>query len=52
MRPFEDDDFATRGFVKGYVGPQGFDEDVADPRRPRSAGGKDWVTGANPSTIT
>ncbi len=28
VRPFDDDDFGARGFVKGYVGPQGFDDDV------------------------
>ena len=34
VRRFEDADFAARGFAKGYVGPQGFGEDVtvlADP---------------------
>ena len=28
VRPFDDDDFGARGFVKGYVGPQGFADDV------------------------
>ena len=45
VRPFEDDDFAARGFVKGYVGPQGFDEsvqvfaDLDGPRRERLGDG-------------
>jgi prolyl-tRNA synthetase len=47
VRPFEDADFAAAGFVKGYVGPQGFGDDVtvlADHAvRTRSG----WVTGAN-----
>ena len=34
VRPFDDDDFAARGFVKGYVGPQGFGDDVAGVRGP------------------
>ena len=28
VRPFDDEDFGARGFVKGYVGPQGFADDV------------------------
>ena len=47
MRPFEDVDFATRGFVKGYVGPQGFDENVQVFADLTVRGGKDWVTGSN-----
>ncbi len=29
VAPFEDADFAGSGYAKGYVGPQGFGEDVA-----------------------
>jgi prolyl-tRNA synthetase len=47
VRPFEDDDFAARGFVKGYVGPQGFDENVQVFADHSVRGGKDWVTGSN-----
>jgi prolyl-tRNA synthetase len=47
VRPFEDDDFAERGFAKGYVGPQGFDEDVQIFADLTVRGGKDWVTGSN-----
>jgi prolyl-tRNA synthetase len=47
VRPFEDDDFAARGFVKGYVGPQGFDENVQVFADLTVRGGKDWVTGSN-----
>jgi prolyl-tRNA synthetase len=47
VRPFEDVDFASRGFVKGYVGPQGFDENVQVFADLTVRGGKDWVTGSN-----
>jgi prolyl-tRNA synthetase len=47
VRPFEEDDFAVRGFVKGYVGPQGFDESVQVFADLTVRGGKDWVTGSN-----
>jgi prolyl-tRNA synthetase len=47
VRPFEEDDFAARGFVKGYVGPQGFDESVQVFADLTVRGGKDWVTGSN-----
>jgi prolyl-tRNA synthetase len=49
VRPFDDDDFATRGFVKGYVGPQGFDEEVEVLADHLVRGGADWVTGSNRS---
>ena len=52
VRPLDDDDFAARGFVKGYVGPQGLDDDVTVVRRPRrSAAARDWVTGFEPRSI-
>ncbi len=47
VRPFEDVDFASRGFAKGYVGPQGFDENVQLFADLTVRGGKDWVTGSN-----
>jgi prolyl-tRNA synthetase len=47
VRPFDDDDFASRGFAKGYVGPQGFDEKVQVFADLTVRGGKDWVTGSN-----
>jgi prolyl-tRNA synthetase len=47
VRRFEDDDFADRGFVKGYVGPQGFGEDVRILADHSVRGGHDWITGAN-----
>jgi prolyl-tRNA synthetase len=47
VRPFEDDDFASRGFAKGYVGPQGFDRNVQVFADLTVRGGKDWVTGSN-----
>jgi prolyl-tRNA synthetase len=47
VRPFEDDDFAARGFVKGYVGPQGFDARVQVVADLTVRGGRDWVTGSN-----
>lgn len=47
VRPLDDDDFAGRGFVKGYVGPQGFDDSVTIFADPTVRGGRDWVTGSN-----
>ncbi|MGZ5297621.1 MAG: proline--tRNA ligase [Actinomycetota bacterium] len=47
VRPFDDDDFGGRGFVKGYVGPQRFDESVQVLADLMVQGGKDWVTGSN-----
>jgi prolyl-tRNA synthetase len=47
VRRFEDADFAKRGYVKGYVGPHGFGEDVIVIADQSIAGGKNWVTGAN-----
>ena len=42
---FEDADFARLGFAKGYVGPQGFGEDVTVLADHSVRGGIDWVTG-------
>jgi prolyl-tRNA synthetase len=47
VRPFDDDDFAGRGFVKGYVGPQGFGDEVEVFADHLVRGGADWVTGSN-----
>ena len=47
VRRFEDADFAARGLVKGFVGPQGLADDVTILADHSVAGGKDWVTGAN-----
>ncbi|MEP7032635.1 MAG: proline--tRNA ligase [Actinomycetota bacterium] len=49
VRRFEDADFAKHGYAKGYVGPQGFGEDVTVIADHSIAGGKNWVTGANES---
>ncbi len=47
VRPFEDADFAERGFVKGYVGPQVMPEDAVVLADHTTRGGRDWITGAN-----
>lgn len=47
VRRFEDGDFEGRGFVKGFVGPQGMGEDVTVLADHAVRGGADWVTGAN-----
>ena len=47
VRRFEDEDFAIRGYAKGYVGPQGFGEDVVVFADPSVRAGANWVTGAN-----
>jgi prolyl-tRNA synthetase len=47
VRPLDDGDFASRGFAKGYVGPQGFDDSVTIFADLTVRGGRDWVTGSN-----
>jgi prolyl-tRNA synthetase len=47
VRPLEDEDFGVRGFAKGYVGPQGFGDDVEVFADHLVRGGNDWVTGSN-----
>ena len=47
VRQLEDADFAERGFVKGYVGPQGMDDGIRVLADHSVRGGRDWVTGAN-----
>ncbi len=46
VRRFDDDDFAERGLVKGYIGPQGFADDVLVLADHTVRGGRDWITGA------
>ena len=47
VQRFDDDDFARRGYAKGYVGPHGFGEDVIVLADPSVRAGANWVTGAN-----
>ncbi|HEX6399055.1 MAG TPA: proline--tRNA ligase [Actinomycetota bacterium] len=47
VRPFDDEDFARRGFAKGFVGPQGLGTDVTIFADPAIRGRTDWATGAN-----
>jgi prolyl-tRNA synthetase len=47
VRPFDDEDFAARGFPKGFVGPQGLDSDVKILADHSVRGRVNWATGAN-----
>jgi prolyl-tRNA synthetase len=47
VRLFEDADFAARGFVKGFAGPQGLPDDVTIIADHSVGAGRNWVTGAN-----
>jgi prolyl-tRNA synthetase len=47
IRQLEDEEFAERGFPKGFVGPQGMGEDVTIVADHAVRGALDWVTGAN-----
>jgi prolyl-tRNA synthetase len=47
VRPFEDQDFAERGFAKGFVGPQGLGSDVSIFADPGIRGRAHWATGGN-----
>ncbi|MFN8233599.1 MAG: proline--tRNA ligase [Actinomycetota bacterium] len=47
VRALEEGDFVERGFVKGYVGPQGLGPDVTVFADHLVRGGRDWVTGSN-----
>ena len=47
VRRFEDADFQARGFVKGYVGPQGLPAEVQVIADHAVRGGAAWVAGAN-----
>jgi prolyl-tRNA synthetase len=47
IRPFDDEDFTKRGFVKGYVGPQGMPDDVVVIADHSVRAGGNWITGGN-----
>jgi prolyl-tRNA synthetase len=47
VRRFMDEDFAARGFAKGYVGPQALGEEIRVLADHSVRGGTDWITGAN-----
>jgi prolyl-tRNA synthetase len=47
VRPFDDDDFVSRGYAKGYVGPHGLGADVTVFADHSVRGRRNWVTGAN-----
>ena len=47
VRPLEEEDFAKRGYSKGFVGPQGMGEDVAVIADLSVRAGGNWITGAN-----
>jgi prolyl-tRNA synthetase len=47
VRPFTEEDFSTRGFVKGFVGPQGLPGDVTIIADHAIAARRNWVAGAN-----
>ena len=47
VRRFEDVDFEARGFVKGFVGPQGLGDGVRILADHSVRGGANWITGAN-----
>jgi prolyl-tRNA synthetase len=47
VRMFDDEDFAKRGLVKGFVGPQGLPDDVMIIADLSVRAGRNWVTGAN-----
>jgi prolyl-tRNA synthetase len=45
--PFDDADFASNGYTKGFVGPQGLRKDVLVLADEAVRGGAEWITGAN-----
>jgi prolyl-tRNA synthetase len=47
VRLFDDEAFAARGFVKGYVGPQAMPEDAVVIADHSLRSGANWATGAN-----
>ena len=51
VRPFEDEDFAQRGFAKGFVGPQGLGDDVTIFADLSIRGRTGWATGANRTDV-
>lgn len=46
-RRFADEDFAKRGFVRGFVGPQGLPDHVTVVADLSVRAGSNWITGAN-----
>jgi prolyl-tRNA synthetase len=47
VRLFKDEEFPARGFVKGFVGPQGLPEDVTIIADHSVRARRNWITGAN-----
>jgi prolyl-tRNA synthetase len=47
VRRLEDEDFAARSLVKGFVGPQGHGDELRIIADHTVRGGADWVVGAN-----
>jgi prolyl-tRNA synthetase len=47
VRAFAEEDFERLGYAKGYVGPQGFRDDVVVLADHSVRAGANWVTGAN-----
>jgi prolyl-tRNA synthetase len=47
VRLFDDEDFAARGLIKGYVGPQGLPDDALIIADHSVRAGANWATGAN-----
>ena len=51
VRKFEESEFESAGFAKGFVGPQGLPSDAAIVADRAVLAGKDWVTGANRTDV-
>ncbi len=51
VRRFEDEDFDTHGFPKGFVGPQGLGPEVTIFADPSVRGRVNWATGANRTDV-
>jgi prolyl-tRNA synthetase len=47
VRPFSDEDFAKRGVLKGFAGPQGLSDDMTIIADHSVRAGKNWIAGAN-----
>jgi prolyl-tRNA synthetase len=47
VRPLTEEEIASRGFVKGYTGPQGLPEDVTIIADHRVGTRRNWIAGAN-----
>ena len=48
---FDDDDFASSGYAKGFVGPQGMGDEVTIVADPSVRSRANWVTGANRADV-